>query len=75
MSTSTTPQPVIRQIVEAMRTLAGPHPGLPGPALRRARKSGRATPAQSPAERGTALDCRRESGRRFASSRIFSGVG
>ena len=28
MSTSTTPQPVIRQIVEAMRTLAGPHPGF-----------------------------------------------
>src|SRR5436190_5327042 len=28
MSTSTTPQPVIRQIVEAMRALAGPHPGF-----------------------------------------------
>jgi catalase len=28
MSTSTTPEPVIRQIVEAMRTLAGPHPGF-----------------------------------------------
>src|SRR5258706_10610329 len=28
MSTSATPEPVIRQIVEAMRTLAGPHPGF-----------------------------------------------
>src|SRR5256884_5953636 len=28
MSTSTTPPPVIRQIVEAMRALAGPHPGF-----------------------------------------------
>lgn len=28
MSTSTTPESVIRQIVEAMRTLAGPHPGF-----------------------------------------------
>ena len=29
MSASATPEPVIRQIVEAMRTLAGPHPGSP----------------------------------------------
>src|SRR5437870_12977295 len=28
MSTSATPEPVIRQIVEAMRALAGPHPGF-----------------------------------------------
>ena len=28
MSTSATPEPVIRQIVDAMRTLAGPHPGF-----------------------------------------------
>ncbi len=28
MSASATPEPVIRQIVEAMRTLAGPHPGF-----------------------------------------------
>ncbi|PYN19212.1 MAG: catalase [Candidatus Rokuibacteriota bacterium] len=28
MPTSATPEPVIRQIVEAMRTLAGPHPGF-----------------------------------------------
>ena len=28
MSTSTTPDPVIRQLVDAMRTLAGPHPGF-----------------------------------------------
>jgi catalase len=28
MSASATPDPVIRQIVEAMRTLAGPHPGF-----------------------------------------------
>src|SRR5438093_5575202 len=28
MSTSSTPEPVIRQIVEVMRTLAGPHPGF-----------------------------------------------
>src|SRR6266567_2761313 len=28
MSPSATPEPVIRQIVEAMRTLAGPHPGF-----------------------------------------------
>ena len=28
MPTSVTPEPVIRQIVEAMRTLAGPHPGF-----------------------------------------------
>jgi catalase len=28
MSTSATPETVIRQIVEAMRTLAGPHPGF-----------------------------------------------
>ena len=27
MSTSATPEPIIRQIVDAMRTLAGPHPG------------------------------------------------
>jgi catalase len=28
MAASATPEPVIRQIVEAMRTLAGPHPGF-----------------------------------------------
>jgi catalase len=28
MSTSATPEPIIRQIVDAMRTLAGPHPGF-----------------------------------------------
>jgi catalase len=28
MATSATPEPVIRQIVDAMRTLAGPHPGF-----------------------------------------------
>ena len=28
MSASATPEPVIRQIVDAMRTLAGPHPGF-----------------------------------------------
>ena len=28
MSTSATPEPIIRQIVEAMRALAGPHPGF-----------------------------------------------
>ena len=28
MSTSTTPDPVVRQLVDAMRTLAGPHPGF-----------------------------------------------
>src|SRR5688500_20321696 len=28
MTTSATPEPVIRQIVDAMRTLAGPHPGF-----------------------------------------------
>src|SRR5436309_15108383 len=28
MSSSATPEPVIRQLVEAMRTLAGPHPGF-----------------------------------------------
>src|SRR5437879_12889370 len=28
MSPSATPEPVIRQIVEAMRALAGPHPGF-----------------------------------------------
>src|SRR5258706_10255123 len=28
MTTSATPEPVIRQIVEAMRALAGPHPGF-----------------------------------------------
>ena len=28
MSTSATPEPVIRQIVDAMRALAGPHPGF-----------------------------------------------
>jgi catalase len=28
MSASVTPEPVIRQIVDAMRTLAGPHPGF-----------------------------------------------
>ena len=28
MPTSATPKPVIRHIVEAMRTLAGPHPGF-----------------------------------------------
>ena len=28
MSTSTTPDPVVRQLVDAMRALAGPHPGF-----------------------------------------------
>ena len=28
MPASATPEPVIRQIVDAMRTLAGPHPGF-----------------------------------------------
>ena len=28
MAAAATPEPVIRQIVDAMRTLAGPHPGF-----------------------------------------------
>jgi catalase len=47
MSTSATPEPVIRQIVEAMRTLAGPHPGFRPVHAKGLMLSGNFTPAAS----------------------------